>query len=184
LLRKAGNARWSPAGEHLVYITYGATPNLVVVDLDQKSRTPLFEQGKCPYSSFLWNVAWSPDGKRIAFKGRRIADGKWELGIVDARGATYGLLTRLPTEVWSITWCGDCNRIFLASRRRPVAAECSSTRSTPTRRSRREFCQDKTPRGAIVLAWHSPDGKKLLIVSAKVPPKSDTGSKKATQGGR
>jgi TolB protein len=167
------NPRWSPAGETLVYITYGDSPNLVVFDLTHKTRTPLFEQTTCPYSSFLWNVAWSPDGRRIAFKGRRIKDGKWELGLVDARGASFGVITRLPTEVWGITWCGDCNRIFFGMWTPANGGGVQLFSLSPDKNDPPRALPGHDPTRRNSLLVHSPDGKKMLMVSAKVPPKTE-----------
>lgn len=167
------NPRWSPVDERVVYITYGENQNLVVFDLAEKKRTPLFEQNQCPYSSFLWNVAWSPDGKKIAFKGRRHSDEKWELGIVDARGAAQGLVTRLPTEVWNITWCGECNRIFFGMWTPARGGGVQLFSLNPDNKEPPRTLSGLDPARRNSLALHSPDGKKLLMVSAKVPPKDE-----------
>jgi TolB protein len=78
--------------------------NLIVFDPVEGTREPLFEPGASPYAQIYWNFTWSPDSRRIAFVGHR-PNGKHEIGIVDARGAKFGLVTRyegesLPCLAW------------------------------------------------------------------------------------
>jgi Tol biopolymer transport system component len=167
------NPRWSPVDQRVAYITYGANPNLVVFDLVEKKRTPLFEQSQCPYSSFLWNVAWSPDGTKIAFKGMRVTDGKWELGIIDARGAAQGLVTRLSAEVWGITWCGDCNRLFFGMWTPARGGGVQLFSLNPNNKEPPRAVTGLDPGRRNGSALHSRDGKKLIMVSAKLPPKDE-----------
>ena len=56
-------------------------------------------------------------GRWIAFKGQRTDGQKFELGMVDARGAKQGLITRLEGEVTpNIGWSHDSSRIFFSQK--------------------------------------------------------------------
>jgi hypothetical protein len=57
-------------------------------------------------------MAWSPDGRRIAFKGLT-TNGKYEVGIVDARGGKLGLNHRIEGEVMAtFAWSPDGSRVL------------------------------------------------------------------------
>lgn len=167
------NPRWSPAGEQVAYIAYGSAPNLVVFDVGRQTKTPLFEPETSPYRSFLWNITWSPDGKRLAFRGQRVSDGKWELAIVDARGASFGLTTRLQTEVSGLNWGSDSNRIFIGLWTPNRAGGMQIYSLSPDNKDRPQILQHQESARLNSLAVHSPDGKQLLMVSRKPPPKTD-----------
>ncbi|MCI0358782.1 MAG: DPP IV N-terminal domain-containing protein [Planctomycetaceae bacterium] len=168
---------WSPDGKQIVYGVYNnEAANLVVYDLIEGVRVSLFEEGKSPYSYFFWNFAWSPDGRRIAFKGQR-TDGRIEIGIVDARGAKEGLVTRFEGEVTAnVAWSHDSKQILFS-------------RATPERMNRVQlFVMDadtkdppkllsgQDPQRVNMTAAFSPDGKTLLVASRQPPVKK--GAKK------
>lgn len=84
---------WSPDGTRVAFTQYqqgGA--NICVFNLVEGTRTFLFAAGESPYRQIYWNFAWSPDSRHIAFKGAR-KDGKPELAVVSADGASQGLKT-------------------------------------------------------------------------------------------
>jgi TolB protein len=164
------SARWSPDGKQIAYILFGDNPNLVVFDLVKGEPTLLFEKEKCPYRSFLWNFAWSPDGGRIAFKGQRASDGRFELGIVDVRGAQHGLVTRHLGETFNITWGPDSKQILFsqASRARGGRMQLftldADTQDPPV------LLPGQDPMRRNTLGTLSPDGMKLLMLSLKPAP--------------
>src|SRR5436190_9190435 len=67
-----GAGRWSPDGKRIAYTTTRDKGiNLYVYDLIEGDEVAIFEEGKCPYTSFFRNIMWSPDGTKIAFRGQR-----------------------------------------------------------------------------------------------------------------
>ena len=116
---------WSPDGRHIVYAIYEASSaNLVLYDLVEGTRMRLFEEGTCPYGNLFWNFTFSPDGRYIVFKGLK-ADGKYEVAMVDARGARHGLIVCLEGELQpNFGWSHDSTRLFFSKvprARRPAA---------------------------------------------------------------
>ena len=159
--------------------------NLVVFDLVEGERTLLFEEGKSPYSSFFWNFAWSPDGRHIAFKGQRIGGDKLELGIVDARGAKHGLVTRVEGEVTpNIGWSHDSKRILFSQKTRDRGGRVQLYTAAADTLDAPQLLPGQDPLRANTTAACSPDGKQLLIVSRKPPPaKNNPGKGKAKKAG-
>lgn len=116
---------WSPNGRKLAYATYGrGGANFVVVDIIEGDKTLLFDENDSPYKALHWNFIWSPDSKRIVFKGCR-QDDSYEVGIVDARGAKHGLVSRVKEKVFErFAWHPDGRRIvfgkYVAEKKRHV----------------------------------------------------------------
>ncbi|HMC12469.1 MAG TPA: hypothetical protein VKH44_14310, partial [Pirellulaceae bacterium] len=164
-------AVWSPDGRQIAYtVPEGKAANLFVFDLVQGQRIALFEEGKVPYRSFFWYFSWSPDSRRIAFKGQRSGGDKQEIGIVDARGAKHGLVTRFEGKnIWNLSWSTDSNRIFFAQ---PVAKLGNRNQlfsmDADTRGEPELLAGQDSERGNSAAAF-SPDGKELLIISRKPP---------------
>jgi Tol biopolymer transport system component len=89
---------WS-SGDKLAYpILRDDQANLAVYDMSKRRRELLWAADPCPYTRIFRSLAWSPDGKQIAFKGLTTA-GQPELAIIDARGAKQGLSHRLQEDI-------------------------------------------------------------------------------------
>ena len=63
--------QWAPDGRRLAYVRRG---NLVIYDLVSDSSRELFDADDQPYDYIYWNCKWSPDSRRICFKGKRDDD--------------------------------------------------------------------------------------------------------------
>ena len=64
-------ARWSPNGNMIAYTRrVNEAADFVVFNLVEDEFFPVFGDGSSGYSSFYWNFAWSPDSKRLCFKGQ------------------------------------------------------------------------------------------------------------------
>jgi TolB protein len=159
-------AKWSPDGTRIVWTTSGGrSANLVVFDLVEGTREPLFDDRSAPYRSVYWNFAWSPDGKRIAFKGTR-PNGKSELAIVDARGAKHGLVTRFEGSVSAtFGWRPDGKQLLFSfakpGTRTQLFAVDPDTKEPPERLAGQD------PERFNSTAVYSPDGKTIAVVSRK-----------------
>ena len=72
LIDSAGwGVRWCPKAEKIAYSmygVYGSGANIAVRDLATNAVSTLLDDR---YSSVFWGMAWSPDGKWIAFKAQR-----------------------------------------------------------------------------------------------------------------
>ncbi len=107
--------------------------------------------------AFDADIAWSPDGRRIAFKSSR--DGNDEIYLMADDGSGQENLTRTPSAEWAPDWSPDGSLIAFSSDRNGspdlfvMAADGSGVRSVaPTSSS------DSSPR------W-SPDGRRIAFVS-------------------
>jgi Tol biopolymer transport system component len=164
-------AEWSPDGRQIAYTaTTGEAANLMIFDLVEGLKYPLFEEGASPYVNLFWNFCWSPDGKWIVFKGGR-ANGKLEIALVDARGAKHGHIVRLEADTPpNFGWTHDSKSIFFTQRtadrgnRLQLYLMDAATKDPP------QLLGGQDPARINAAASPSPDGKQLLIVSRKPPP--------------
>jgi dipeptidyl aminopeptidase/acylaminoacyl peptidase len=161
---------WSPDGRSILYtVTTGNGANFVVFDLVEGERRLVFPEDNLPYRTLFWNFSWSPDSKRIAFRGEK-ADGKSETGIVDARGSKHGLTTRLTDSTWNwVAWSPDGARI-LTTRNEPGRKFPQIFSFKPDGNEPLEWLRGQTDEAANVSAAWSPDGKKLALCSRQQPP--------------
>ena len=113
--RRGWGTAWSPDGTRVAYASYNPV-NLVVYDVEQQTRSSLFDDATNPYRQILWNFVWSPDSKQIAFKGVKAADGKSVLAIVDARGDRFHHSVIFEGDLLpTVTWNPDGKQILFAS---------------------------------------------------------------------
>lgn len=106
-------AEWSQDGR-IVYATAAAgRANLIVFDPAAGRRQHLFDDQESPYKQIFWSMAWSPDCRRIVFKGLK-TDDSYEVGIVDSRGEKMGLVHRIVEEVpATFAWNADGSRVLM-----------------------------------------------------------------------
>lgn len=83
--RRGWGAQWSPDGTSIAYSVGG---QLVILDGASETTRDIFPvpKGKpTPYSYLYWNCTWSPDSRKICFKGQR-RDNSLEFAIVTIDG--------------------------------------------------------------------------------------------------
>jgi TolB protein len=165
---------WAPDGRIAFAISNGGGRNLAVVDLVDGTRELLFDAQTSPYRSIYWNMAWSPDSKRIVFKGIT-REGQVEVGVVDSRGEKFGHIRRPYSDVHeSFTWSADGSRI-LVTKPCPERENLAQVYSfNPDKDEPLELLPKQDPQRASTTAASSPDGKQLVIsclmpVALKVP---------------
>jgi beta-lactamase regulating signal transducer with metallopeptidase domain len=103
--------QWAPDG---LQLAYGRSGNIVVYDLRANAAREVFPAGACPYESIYWNSKWSPDSKRICFKGRR-PGGTIDIAIVSATGGDPDLRVVCDGQDYNedIGWHPDGQRVTI-----------------------------------------------------------------------
>ncbi|HVJ85675.1 MAG TPA: hypothetical protein VM452_08520 [Caulifigura sp.] len=107
--------QWAPDGDTVAYVRGN---NIVVHDLDSNEKRELFSGGSSPFSSIMWNMSWSADGRKIAMVATTPGGGvNKELAIVDVQGAEHGFKRFASGNlVPSVTWNGEGRKIVLPDR--------------------------------------------------------------------
>jgi Tol biopolymer transport system component len=162
------SGHFSPDGKSLVY---GVGGNIAVYDLTAKTtRTVLVGDQSGRYRYIYWNLCWSPDGKRIAFKGQR-SDETYELAWTKAAGSDKGfkVLHTGQTDA-DLAWHPDGKRLVFSMRdpmrKRPLLFQLQVDEEKPARL----LLGQPFGRANLNCDW-SPDGKKLAFSSRELPNK-------------
>lgn len=101
--------QFSPDGLKTAYVKGG---NLVVHTLKTGEKKFVFPEGKSPYNYIEHNFTWSPDSKRLCFKGHR-NDGAIDIGIVAASGKPNLRIRLDGRNVQSdFAWLSDGKRLM------------------------------------------------------------------------
>jgi Tol biopolymer transport system component len=176
-------AEWSPDGKQIVYaVNTNNSANLMVFDLVEGVKTPLFQEGASPYSNVFWNFCWSPDGQYIVFKGQRTDSGKFEVAIINARGAKHGYIVRLEAETPpNFNWTHDSKSILFGQKTTDRGNRVQLYLMDAGEKDQPRLLPGQDTTRANSAGAFSPDGQQLLIVSRKPP--ANMGKAKAKKKG-
>lgn len=108
------NAKWSPDGKKLAYMTdRDGNTDVFVMDADGSNPTRLTDGPTAEHSP-----TWSPDGTRVAFVSNR--DGQSEIYVMDVDGSDPKRITGGPepdgAPSWAPSWSPDGTRLAFVSR--------------------------------------------------------------------
>lgn len=162
-------AQWCPKGNQIAYTVYNAPGvNICVRDLAKGTSSTLLEKA---YRQIYWGMAWSPDGRWIAFKG--VTPEGSEIAVVNAEGEKKGfrvLVSEGKREVKyivdNVCWSPDSKQILAAY----------TTQSDPARQIYVLDIDGKSPpkplpkqqkgRSYSGVAW-SPNGKCIVVTTPR-----------------
>jgi len=125
--RRGWGAQWSPDGASIAYSVGG---QLVILDGASETTRDIFPsgaaaagRGKSPYSYLYWNCTWSPDSRKVCFKGLR-GDGVKEFAIVTVTGDDLELKVCCDAKDYNedIAWHPDGKSIVIPRAAQPDAA--------------------------------------------------------------
>lgn len=103
--------QWSPVPNRLAYSKGGS---LFVWDLNKStSKSILQGPDATRYSYVYWNMSWSPDGKKIAIKGRRRDNSGDEIAVVTLSSPARLRVIDTPAKVGGdMSWSSDSRHLL------------------------------------------------------------------------
>ncbi len=169
LLDAAGwGADWSHEGK-IAYATRSrAGANLTIVDAAGGKRT-VFGGDQTPYAFISWNMAWSRDSKRIAYLATT-REGKKDVGIVEARGDQFGLVTADSGNNTLASFAFHPDGTVLFVKHCDERAHFQIYSVTPDGKSEAKLLAGCDPERSYADIAYSPDGKQILISCWKRTP--------------
>lgn len=157
---------FSPDGRKFAYLINGN--NFVIRDVSTDEKQLLFATDKIPFQYIEHNFAWSPDSKRICFKGHR-AGGGLDVGIVNTIGGDPKLRVLCDGKDVStdFSWLADKRLMFprtLAGTTKAQIHEIDPDSEKETTSVR--YAKQPADRNNIGVTW-SRDGKVFVYLSTK-----------------
>ncbi len=154
----------SPDGKRLLYMAGTWTATRLMVSAADGSNAKQITDG----TSIAWNNHWSPDGKRIAFTGRKDSTDRLAVFVMNADGSGQRQVTRLTPEEgraqWPV-WSPDGRRLAIqVNGSNPQAHACHiwivdvATDEARKLSAHSQSYLDETP------SWF-PDGKRIAFQS-------------------
>jgi Tol biopolymer transport system component len=177
LSEEGWGAQWSPDGKWIAYesrqnINGQSVSNITIIDVKTRRKRLLLEGDHASrYSQVFWNMEWSPDSRRLAFKGNLrvpVTGAASEMALTAVQGSTRGFQVLTLAQVQTdFSWHPDGRRILLSM-------------NSAAHGGNRLFVCD-VPTGEISLlpnqpldqhntsgVW-SPDGKRIVFSSQRSP---------------
>ncbi|MBC7817184.1 MAG: PD40 domain-containing protein, partial [Planctomycetaceae bacterium] len=163
--RQGWAIEFSPDGKQTAYVK-GAN-NFVIHDIATSERRQVFPDGQSPYQYIEHNFTWSPDSKRICFKGHR-ANGVLDVGIVNVTGGDPNLRVLCDAKDVSsdFSWLPDGKRVMFA--RHPAGSTRTQIFEIDPDGDKPSVRYPKQPedRNNVCVCW-SRDGKTFVYLSMK-----------------
>lgn len=160
-------AQWSPDGRMLAWtIRDEGAANIRLYDLIEGQLRTVLEGDHRRYRSIYWGFDFSPDGKRLCFKGTT-SDGQEELAIVSVEGSSKGFNVRLKEKMGSnLAWSPDGKQILMNKwcnqRKRQQVYVLDVDSDEPAK-----LLEGQDPQRSNTSAEWSPDGKKIIFTSGQ-----------------
>lgn len=112
-------AQWSPNGKWIAYESHeivgnAVSTNITLINVETKEKHTILEGDQANrYSQIFWNMEWSPDSKRICFKGK-VKGEMNEMAITAVAGSSKGFNLITNSEVVEdFSWHPDGARILM-----------------------------------------------------------------------
>lgn len=154
-------AQWSPDGNRILF--YVAS-SLKIYDLQTKESRTVLDTNEHEYRQFYWNMAWSPDCRKICFKGEK-PGGIFELAVL-----TFGETPQIKVHYSSkqslfadFAWHPNGDRLVFAAwceeRGRLQLYEVDPDGDAPP-----TLVKGQDPNLTLRSGCWTPDGKQLIVV--------------------
>ena len=161
-LARGWGGQISPDGNRIAYALNG----IEAMEIISGDVTPLLDRDANPYQSIYWNSAWSPDGKRLCFKGVK-EDGTNEVASIRTNGEEPDLKIHYSGKIninADFAWHPKGDRIIFAmscpERGFVQLYEFNpSTDVAPKLVEGQDIARNNTD------ACWTPDGKRLIVIS-------------------
>jgi Ca2+-binding EF-hand superfamily protein len=153
-------AQYSPDGTRLAY---SQGPILRVHNLKDSSEETILDG---TYRQIFWNVSWSPDGKRLCFKGIK-GDGSQDVVTVNASSKEPNLKVHHSGKVAvnaDFAWHPAGDRVVFAMTC-PERSCMQLYEFNPTTDAAPVLMKGQDPKRNNTDACWTPDGKRLIVVS-------------------
>lgn len=156
--------QWSPDGKK---IAYSDGPAILSYDVATEESTPILKAEESPYTQIYWNMGWSPDSGRLAFKGTR-TNGKMEIASIRMSGSDRDLRVHYSGENRTendIAWSPDGKRVLFGMKA-PEDKYMMMYEFNPNTKDPPQRLRGQDPEaGQLCDACWTPDGKQIIINS-------------------
>ncbi len=106
--------QWSPDGKWIVYHRYTSPPQLALYNTSTGQTRNIIPEDQNPYLNIFWNMAWSPDSKRIAFLANTTGEYSSQnynckIGVIDIEPDSFRLEQFVNTQLFHphVDWSRD-----------------------------------------------------------------------------
>ena len=156
-------AKWSPDGKRLLYY---AGLNIYTLDVATEKSTVVYNARGDGYQQIFWNMAWSPDSRRICFKGLK-PNGAEELATITADPDKPQLKVHHSGKAIAecgFPWHPDGNRLIFCSYCRE-RDQFQLYEVNPNTDDPAQLVKGQDPKTPNYSACWTPDGKRLLVIT-------------------